>query len=391
MKKILVLNSVSPTGLNLFGSAYDVGPHVTGPDGIILRSFKLDTRNYPGVLAVARAGAGVNNITVQDATEKGLCVFNTPGANANAVAELVFVMLGMCARQVVPALEFVRGLTGTAAEMEAAMEKGKAQFSGFELAGKTIAVIGLGKIGVLVANAGVQRGMKVVAYEAFPTPANMHQLDQRVRVVLSIDAALKDADVLSVHVPLVEKTRGLIGADRIGLLKRACILVNFARGGIYDDTAVLGAIDAGHVRSYITDFPTPELLAHTNVICTPHLGASTAEAEENCATMAAQQLKFYLEFGVVTNSVNFPELQVFPGPKVRTRIAIVNSDVPNMIAAISGVFGRANINISGFENRSNGTIGYNLVDIQTRIPVEVADAIQVLPGVIKVRVLTFSE
>ena len=369
--RILVLNNVSEAGLQLFADPENVNKNVVDPEAIILRSAKLDTDDYPSLLAVARAGAGVNNVSVAKATEKGVCVFNTPGANANAVAELVFTMLGLYARCVGQALRFTQTLDGDDATITAKVEAEKAKFSGFELAGKTIGVIGLGKIGVLVANAGIKQGMRVVGYDAFPTLTNMHQLSAGVEIARRMEEVVGSADILSVHVPLSPKTKHLIDAKQITLMKPNCILINYARDGIFDDGAVIEALNLGKVATYITDFPTSALLANQKVICTPHLGASTAESEENCAVMACRQLKNYLEYGVVNNSVNFPVVEMFPSNTTRTRLAIVNKDVPNMIAVITGALGEAGVNIQAFANESNGKIGYNLIDLEVEVGDEV--------------------
>ncbi len=387
MNRILVLNNVSKTGLKLFGDNYQIGPHITNPEAIIVRSTQVDTEKYPNLVAIARAGAGVNNITLTKATEKGVCVFNTPGANANAVAELVFIMLGLYARHVDKALSFVQTLDGDDYTINTQVEAGKSRFTGFELAGKTLAVIGLGKIGVLVANAGIERGMKVIGYDAFPTLTNMHQINPRVEIARHMKEVLEIADVLSVHVPLSEKTKNLIGATQIALMKDDCILMNYARNGIYDDTAVLEAIDRGKVKSFITDFPTKQLLGNKKVVCTPHLGASTTESEENCAVIAVRQLRNYLEYGIVTNSVNFPTVEMFPTQAIKNRLVIVNKDMPNMIAVITRVLGEARINIQALVNESNSKIGYNLIDVEVDICEEIAERIRQLPNVLQVRVL----
>lgn len=389
--EILVLNKVSKEGLAIFGDEYFSTVDGDNPDAIIVRSAKVDTDEYAGLLAVARAGAGVNNITVESATKRGICVFNTPGANANAVAELVFVMLGYYARKIGPAIGFVKTLAGTDAEITASVEAGKSKFTGFELARKTLGVIGLGKIGLLVANAGIERGMKVIGFDAFPTLENMHQLDSRVEVARCIEDIFAVADILSVHVPLTESTKNMIGAPQIVLMKHGCVVINYARSGIYDNSAVLNAIDSGRVEVYITDFSTTALLGNSRVICTPHLGASTDEAEENCAVMACRQLKNFLEFGTVTNSVNFPTLEVGISPAVLTRLAIVNNDVPNMISAITGIIGGAGLNIHNFTNKGNGKIGYSLVDLDVCVTEFLIDKIRKLPNVLCVRVLRFTK
>lgn len=387
--KILVLNNVSETGLKLFGNTYIVGSEVVDPDAIIVRSAKVHTATFPNLLAVARAGAGVNNISVNEATEKGICVFNTPGANANAVAELVFIMLGVYARRVDKAFHFIQQLEGDDAAIERQVEAQKSKFAGFELEGKVLAVIGLGKIGVLVANAGIKRGMRVIGYDSFLSPSNMHQLDRRVEIVRTMEEALSLGDVVSVHVPLLDHTRALIGAKQIALMKPECILLNYARGEIFDDEAVLNALAQNMLQVFITDFPTSATKVHEKVICTPHLGASTAESEENCARMAAMQLNNYLNFGVVQNSVNFPVVEAFPSQATRTRLIIVNRDVPGMIATISGVLAKAGINIEALINKGNSKIGYNLVDVEVDVHDDVAEQIRKLPDILKVRILRF--
>jgi len=389
--RVLVLNNVSKAGLELLtNDGYLVGKDVADPEAIILRSATLETDNYPNLLAVARAGAGVNNVSVAKATEKGVCVFNTPGANANAVAELVFFLLGVYARRVDKALQFMETLDEeTDVAIAAQVEAQKAKFSGFELAGKTLGVIGLGKIGVLVANAGVRYGMRVVGYDAYPTLTNMHLLDPKVEVVLSMEGVLRECDVLTVHVPFSTQTKHLIGMNQLRLLKQGCVLMNYARGGIYDDVAVMEALNDGWVQKFITDFPTFGLMANGHVICTPHLGASTAESEENCAIMAVRQLKKYLEYGVVSNSVNFPVVETFPAQSVRTRLSVVNKDVPGMIAVVTTALGDAGLNIQASVNASNGKIGYNLLDLETYVGEDVIEKIRQIPNVLRVRVMKF--
>ncbi|HAO98846.1 MAG TPA: 3-phosphoglycerate dehydrogenase, partial [Fibrobacteres bacterium] len=283
MYRIQTLNNISQQGLKLLPSTYSVSSEAGTPDAILVRSALVDTDAYPTMQCIARAGAGVNNITVEKATEKGVCVFNTPGANANAVAELVFIMLGVSARRIPQSLEFTRDLAAEADDKAIGekVEKGKSKYAGYELMGKTLAVIGLGKIGVLVANAGVDRGMNVIGFDPFPMVANIHYLSGKVELAHKLEDVLRVADVISVHVPLSDQTRNLIGAKQLELAKPGVVLLNYARKGIYDDTGVLQALTAGKVGAYITDFPSKALLGNEKVICTPHLGASTAESEEN--------------------------------------------------------------------------------------------------------------
>jgi D-3-phosphoglycerate dehydrogenase len=391
MYRIQTLNNISQQGLKLFTADYAVSSESDSPDALLVRSALVDAEGYPKVQCIARAGAGVNNITIEKATELGICVFNTPGANANAVAELVFIMLGIAARRVHHSLEFTKSLAAEEDDkvINDMVEKGKSRFSGFEMMGKTLAVIGLGKIGVLVANAGVNRGMNVIGYDPFPTLTNVHALSSRVELSHKLEDVMRAADVITVHVPLSEHTRNLIGAKQLGAARDGVILMNYARKGIYDDAAVLQALAAGKVQSYISDFPSRALLGNDRVICTPHLGASTAESEENCAVMAVRQVRNYLEYGVVHNSVNFPVVEVFPQESTRARIIVINRDVPNMIALITRVLGAAGINIQSFTNESNGKVGYNIIDLEQDIPPGVETALAAVENVIRVRVLRF--
>jgi D-3-phosphoglycerate dehydrogenase len=391
--KIKTLNNISQQGLKLFGDNYQVSGDVSGPDAVLVRSAIVDTDEIPSMQAIARAGAGVNNISIDKATEKGVCVFNTPGANANAVAELVFIMLGIAARKIDKSLEFSQSMAKEADDkvINEKVEKGKSQFSGFELQGKTLGVIGLGKIGVLAANAGLQHGMTVIGYDPFPTVANVHLLNPRVEITPKLDEIIAKADVITVHVPLSDKTRNLIGEAQLKKAKQGVILMNYARKGIYDDAAVIAAMDAGKVSFYINDFPSKALLGRPNVICTPHLGASTAESEENCAVMAVNQLKNYMEYGIIANSVNFPIIESYPEEHTRTRVVVINKDVPNMIAQITQVIGKAGLNIVSFTNASNGKIGYNIIDLDKDVPDALVESIQGVDKVIRVRVLRFPQ
>ncbi len=389
--KIKTLNNISQQGLKLFGDHYAVAGDTSSPDAVLVRSAIVDTDEIPSMLAIARAGAGVNNISIEKATDKGVCVFNTPGANANAVAELVFIMLGIAARKIHKSLEFTQGLSAEADDkaISEKVEKGKANFSGFELQGKTLAVIGLGKIGVLVSNAGLQHGMNVIGYDPYPSIANVHLLNPRVEIAYKLDDVIAQADVISVHVPLSDKTRNLIGEAQLKKAKQGVILMNYARKGIYEDAAVIAALESGKVSHYINDFPSKALLGRPNVICTPHLGASTAESEENCAVMAVKQLRNYLEYGVVTNSVNFPVSEVYPDEATRTRVVVINKDVPNMIAQITQVIGKAGLNIVSFTNASNGKVGYNIIDLDKDLPEPLVETIKGIGNVVRVRVLRF--
>jgi len=385
---IKTMNKISPKGLQLFGGKYAVTDGENAPDGILVRSAQVDTDSFSSLLAVARAGAGTNNITIDKASAKGVCVFNTPGANANAVAELVFISLGISLRKVDKALTWIRTLESVtdAKEMDEKVEKGKSQFSGLEYEGKTMGVIGLGKIGVLAANGAIGRGMKVIAFEPFPSPMNMLKLDSSAHVTSNLAEVIAASDFLTIHVPLTDKTRALLNKSSLSSFKGSVIL-NFSRGAIVEDAAVISLIEAGSLKTYVTDFPNPALIKQAGVICLPHLGASTEEAEENCATMAVDQLKDYLEYGVVRNSVNFPAIDGRPAHNAKVRLVVINQDVPNMIAEISKVIGGAGLNIVSFKNESNGKIGYNLIDLEVTVPANVIEQISKLDKVIRVRTI----
>jgi len=391
MYSIQTLNNISQQGLKLLPSTYTVTSEPGKPDAILVRSAIVDTDAYPSIECIARAGAGTNNISIDKATEKGVCVFNTPGANANAVAELVFIMLGIAARRIHQSLEFTRSLAQETDDKVLAekVEKGKSKYTGFELMGKTLVVIGLGKIGVLVANAGIDRGMNVIGYDPFPTVGNVHYLSSKVELAHKLEDVLPQADVITVHVPLSDHTRNLIGAKQLQTLKTGVVLMNYARKGIYDDAAMIQSLTDGKVGAYITDFPSKALVAQEKVICTPHLGASTAESEENCAVMAVKQVRNYLEYGVVNNSVNFPVIEAFPQSSTRTRVIVINRDIPNMIAHITQVLGKAGLNIQSFSNESNGKIGYNMIDLEQDLPAGLEQDLRSIENVLRVRVLRY--
>ena len=387
---IKTLNKISPKGLQLFGAKYSISDSIEKPEAILVRSAQVDTDQFAGLLSVARAGAGVNNITIDKASAKGVCVFNTPGANANAVAELVFIGLGLALRNVDKALAWMGTLKDMtdAKEMDAKVEKGKSQFAGAEFRGKTLGVIGLGKIGVLTANAAIGLGMKVIAYEPFPSPANMHRLDNTVKVTSELSEVIGAADFLTVHVPLTDKTRGLLNANSLGNFGGS-VLLNFSRGPVVDNASIAQLLKDGKIRAYVNDFPHPEILNVPGVICLPHLGASTEEAEETCATMAVEQTRDYLEYGIVKNSVNLPAVDGRPAESVKTRLCVINQDVPQMIAGITSVIGQAGLNIVSFKNESNGKLGYNLIDLDVAVPDSLVAELAKLDKVVKVRRLTF--
>jgi len=386
--RIRTLNAISHAGLGqLPKENYQVGSDLHEPDALILRSANLHGVEIPAsVLAVARAGAGVNNIPIADYSARGIPVFNTPGANANAVKELVVAAIFLAARNIVPAAAFAHRLDGDAATMDKAVEAGKKEFVGFELPGRTLGVIGLGAIGVEVANAATGLGMRVMGYDPGITVEHAWKLSSFVEHVTNLEQMLKRADIITLHVPLVDATRGLIGARELGLMKRSAVLVNFSRGPIVDQSAVVDALDAGHLRGYVCDFPTPELNKRPKVVTLPHLGASTNEAEENSARMAASELRAYLEEGTITNSVNFPDA-VLPRGAGTVRIAIANSNVPNMVGQISTLVAGAGLNIADLLNKSRGELAYTLVDVEGEVPDTLLPQIRSIDGVLSARLI----
>lgn len=381
-------NAISPIGLGrLPRDTFAVGPDVTEPDGILLRSANLHAVEIPGsVLAIARAGAGTNNIPVTAMTERGIPVFNTPGANANAVKELVIAGMLLAARNIAPAWAFARELTGSDEEIDEHVEKGKKNFAGFELPGRTLGVIGLGAIGVQVANAALALGMRVLGYDPAITVHRAWQLSSSVEQAGTLEELFTRADLISVHVPLVDGTRGLVNAERLALMKPAPVILNFARGGIVDEQAVVAALDEGRLHAYVCDFPSAALARHPKVVALPHLGASTAEAEENCAVMAAEQLRDYLVDGTIRNSVNFPEAQL-PRTAGATRLSIVNRNVPNMVGQVSAAVADAGLNIADLLNKSRGEVAYTVIDLEGEVSEALVDKVRGIEGIVRARVL----
>ncbi|MEL6108202.1 MAG: phosphoglycerate dehydrogenase [Planctomycetota bacterium] len=385
MYKILTLNNISVKGLSRLPSeGYKVASEMTHPDGILLRSFKMHDMDIPdSVVAIGRAGAGVNNIPVDQMTQRGVPVFNAPGANANAVKELVLAGLLMASRNVLPAMQFASTLDGTDEEISKAVEAGKKNFVGSELPSKTLGVIGLGAIGVKVANAASALRMKVIGYDPLISVESAWKLSRNVEQAISLDHLFSQCDAITVHVPLLDATRGLVNKERIAMMPEGGIIVNLARGGICDDEAVLAALDANHLSAYVIDFPTGALLKHPKVLSFPHLGASTGEAEENCAVMVADQIKEYLEEGNVRNSVNFPEA-VMP----RTggcRITIANANVPNMVGQISTILAEGDMNIADLLNKSRGEVAYTIIDLDCKAADGVLDKLRQIDGVLSLR------
>ena len=385
MFKILTLNNIAVEGLRHFPrERYEVASEVGHPDAIIVRSFNMHDMEIPDtVAAIGRAGAGTNNIPIEAMSARGVPVFNAPGANANAVKELAIAGLLLAARNICDAREHVRGLTETGEALNKAVEAGKKQFVGFELPGKTLGVIGLGAIGVEVANAALALGMKVVGFDPKITVRRAWQLSAGVEHAETLDQLFQKADAVTCHVPLVEETKGIVHRDRIALMHDGGVIINFARGGVVDNDAVLAALDSGKLHNYVSDFPTPELIAHPGVIALPHLGASTAEAEENCAIMVAENVKDYLENGNIRFSVNFPESRL---PRLDAwRITIANANVPNMVGQISTALADAELNIEDLLNKSIGDLAYTIVDVNGPVSDETMATIRGIDGVLTLR------
>ena len=387
MFKVLTYNNISAVGLDRFPrDRYEVASEIQHPDAVMLRSFDLHGVEIPATLkAVGRAGAGVNNIPVAEYTQRGIPVFNAPGANANAVKELVIAGMLLAARKICPAWHYAQTLEGDNAAIHSQVEKGKKQFAGFELAGKTLAVLGLGAIGVKVANAAMDLGMDVVGFDPQLTVESAWQLSSQAKRAGSIDDLIGKADLVTLHVPLNDHTRHVINAARLDFMKRGAILLNFSREKVVDEEAVLAALDSGQIGAYVCDFPSRKLLGHAGVIALPHLGASTAEAEDNCAIMVADQLRDYLENGNIRNSVNLPEVVV---PRTEgVRLSIVNQNVPNMVGQVSSALAEANLNILDLINKSRGDVAYTLVDLNSAVPEETLNRIRGIEGVLFARVI----
>ena len=385
--EVLVLNQISPNGLKrLPAERYRVGKGVTQPDAVLVRSADMHTLVIPAsVRAIGRAGAGTNNIPVAAMSARGVPVFNAPGANANAVKELVLAAMLLTARNLAPALRFVTALDPAASDMDKAVEEGKKAFAGFELAGHTLGIVGLGKIGCLVADAAIKLGMDVYGFDPHITVDAAWSLPAQVKKAGSVAEVLKHADFVSLHVPLVDATRDLVNADNIGLLHPAAVLMNFSREGVVNEAAVVAALDAKRLGWYACDFPSPATHRHPRALALPHLGASTAEAEENCAIMVADQLRDYLEHGNVSNAVNFPPVTM--ARESAWRVAIANANVPNMLGQISTAMANAGLNIHNMVNKSRGDMAYTLVDVDSPVPQSLLDDLSGIPGVLSVRYL----
>jgi len=385
MYKIRTFNNISDKGLSrLPASDFDVNPDHEIPDAIILRSHKLHDYPVPdSLLAVGRAGAGTNNVPVAKMSEQGIPVFNAPGANANAVKELVIAGMLLSCRNICQAWDYARNVEGTPEEQNKAVEDGKKKYVGYELPGRTLGVVGLGAIGVYVANAAVALGMRVIGFDPTITVKSAWKMSSEVQEMPSVDELVKQSDFVTFHVPMLDSTKNLLNEQRIAAMKDGAVVLNFARDGIVDDEAVLKALDSGKLSAYVSDFPAPNLKGHSKVITLPHLGASTAEAEENCAIMVADQLKDFLENGNIHNSVNFPEIKL--ARIGDARLTVANENRPDMVGQISHVLGQAGVNIHHMRNESRGDLAYTLMDLDNGIDESALSQIIAIDGVLSAR------
>ncbi len=388
MFKIQTLNVIDSEGLSLFPlSKYEIASELPNPDAIVLRSFKMHDMELPGSLkAVARAGAGVNNIPVEKCTEKGIVVFNTPGANANGVKELVIAGLMLASRDIIDASMWAKTLIGQGEQVPSLIEQGKKNFAGQEIQGKTLAVIGLGAIGVLVANAAKALGMRVIGFDPYISVQHALQLSREVTWVEGIQPLLAQADYVTLNIPLTPETKGYINKEKFRMMKNDVRILNFARGGLVDTTDLNEAIESGKVARYVTDFPDEDMLKMKNVISIPHLGASTKESETNCAIMAVNQVIDYLENGNIVNSVNFPAASL--DRNEGCRLLVANKNIPNMVGQITSVLASDHINIDNMLNKKHDGIAYNIIDVtQKSIDTTVKTKLEAIDGVCMVRII----
>ncbi len=387
MKNILTLNAISPVINDVFDENYNIASEVENPIGIILRSFKMhDYELNENTIAIARAGAGTNNIPVEKYAEQGVVVFNTPGANANAVKELVLASLFLGSRNIIKANEWVKTLKGQGEEVGKLVEKGKSNFAGFELKGKKLGVIGLGAIGALVANSALDLGMQVYGYDPFLSVNAALRLSSNVKVVKDLSDIAKNCDYITIHIPYIaSQNKGIINSGLIRKMKDGVVIINLARGELVDNNDIIKAVDSGKVKKYICDFPADEIIGVENIICIPHLGASTEEAEDNCAVMAAKQLIDYIENGNIVNSVNYPTCAM---PRTTDhRLVILHTNTSNILSKITGTVGNEGININNLTNQSKGDYAVTILDIEKGVSEDAIKHIQAVDGIIKVRVI----
>ncbi len=388
MFKIQTLNAIDPNGLTIFPSSdYDIASEISNPDAIVLRSFKMHDMELPESLkAIARAGAGVNNIPLEKCTDNGIVVFNTPGANANGVKEIVIAGLMLASRDIAESIVWAKTLIGQGDQVPSLVEKGKKNFAGQEIQGKTLAVIGLGAIGVLVANAAKALGMNVIGYDPYISVKHALELSRKVTWVEGIEPLLAQADYITVNIPLTPETKGYINKEKFAMMKDDVRILNFARGGLIDVADLKIALASGKVAKYITDFPNEEELKMDGVIAIPHLGASTKESETNCAIMAVNQVKDYLENGNIKNSVNFPEAKMELHNEAR--ILIANRNVPNMVSQISTVLAAEGINIDNMLNKKRDDIAYNIIDVDSQtVDESIKEKLMAIEGIFMVRII----
>jgi len=387
MYKIQTLNKIATIGLDeLPRDSYEIATEIASPDGILVRSADLHAVEFPASLkAIARAGAGTNNIPIDKCSKRGIVVFNTPGANANGVKELVIAAMLLSSRRIIPGVEWTRALKGKGKEVGPLVEKGKKEFVGPEIKGKKLGVVGLGAIGVMVANDAMALGMDVVGYDPYISVEAAWGLARGVKRATSLDQLLSQSDFITLHVPLMDATKGMLGRDKFAIMKKGVRIVNLARGGLVKTADLKQALAAGIVAGYVTDFPEDELLEEKNVIPIPHLGASTPEAEDNCAVMAARQLKDFLERGNVKNSVNFPNCEM--PASGRERIVVGNANVPNMVGQITTVLAADKINIVDMMNKSAGDLAYNIIDVDGGVSEPVVEKLCKIEGVIMARLI----
>ena len=387
MYKVLCLNKISPIGTKRLGEAYTFSPEMENPDGILVRSASMHEMELgENLLAIARAGAGVNNIPLDKCLEQGIVVFNTPGANANAVKELVLAALFLTSRKIVPAMDWVKTLKGQGDQVEKLIENGKGQFAGPEIQGKALGVVGLGAIGILVANAATQLGMEVYGYDPFLSVEHAWHLSSAVHRSLSLDEIYAKCDYITLHLPLTKENKGMIGPDSLQKMKDGVRILNFARGGLVDSPALLEALASGKAAAYATDFPDDSMIGVENIVAIPHLGASTPESEDNCAVMAVDQLKDYLENGNILNSVNLPNISM-ARDNGKTRLCLIHKNVPNTIAMFAAACGEAGINIENMQSKSRGEYAYTILDVSGEVTPAAADTLRALEPIVKVRVL----
>ncbi|ABK98365.1 phosphoglycerate dehydrogenase [Pelobacter propionicus] len=386
MYKIQTLNKIARCGLDqLSRDTYEAATEILNPDAILVRSADMHSMELPpSVLAIARAGAGVNNIPIPACTQRGIVVFNTPGANANGVKELVIASLFLSSRNLYEGISWANSLAGTE-NIPEQIEKGKSRFVGPEIQGKTLGVIGLGAIGVMVANSAANLGMRVLGLDPFISVEAAWKLSHEVIKAPNLDMLLAESDYITIHIPLKDDTKGLFNAERISRMKKGARLLNFSRSGLVDNTAVKTAIAEGQLGGYVIDFPEAELLGVDKVLCIPHLGASTPESEDNCAIMAAEQLREYLERGNIKNSVNYPNCEMAPTGK--TRITLLNSNVPKVISRITSTLGEYGLNIDEMLNKNRGEVAYNIIDVSDSVPDELIEKLRQVDGVVAVRLI----